>query len=344
MRSSSASVGVGVIGLGRMGRVHAHELAHRVRGAHLAGVVDARADLLAGATSDLGVPGWQTVGELLACGTVEAVVVATPLPTHAMLVEQVATAGRHVLCEKPFAVDEAEAMTAIAAAERAGVKLQVGFHRRFDPDFAEVAQRIHAGDVGRVYQYHASMRDMQPPTEDVVRAERVVVDAMCHDFDAARWLVGEIAELTVFGAALSSNLYVEIEDPDNTIVVVRFVSGALGVLENSRVAGYGFECRTEVLGADATLRVGHHPRRNITWLTPGREAVDHTLDFLDRFRRAYTLELEDFVIAIREDRPVRVTGRDGLAAVRLCEAAMRSMTEGRTVRLEVPRASPADCS
>jgi predicted dehydrogenase len=337
----SDHVGVAVIGLGRMGRLHAEHLV-RVPGAKLVGVVDAREEQAAAGAREHGVTGWTSVDDLLAAAEVDAFVIATPLATHAALVEQVAAAGKHVLCEKPFAVDEAEARRAIDAADRAGVKLQVGFHRRFDPDFAEAARRVHTGDAGRVYQYHASMRDMHPPPDDVVRTERVIVDAMSHDFDAARWIVGDIEELTTFGASLSSNLFAEVGDPDNTVVVVRFASGALGVLENSRVAGYGFECRTEVLGSKATLRVGHHPRRNVTALTPGQEAVDVTADFAERFHEAHVLELEDFVAAIREDRPVRVSGWDGLAAVRLCDAAMRSMSEVRTVRLEAPDACPAD--
>jgi predicted dehydrogenase len=325
-------VRVAVIGLGRMGRAHAQHLAFHVPGARLAGVVDERSDTVACVAHELGVPGRTSVEDLLAAD-IDGVVIATPLATHAALVEAVALAGKHVLCEKPFAVDETEARRALDAAERAGVKLQVGFHRRFDPDFAEAARRIHAGEAGRVYQYHASMRDMRPPPDEVVRAERVIVDAICHDFDAARWLVGEIHELTTFGASLSSSLFTELDEPDNTVVVVRFVDGALGVLENSRVAGYGFECRMELVGSNATVRVGHHRRRHLTWLTPGQETVDHVADFAERFRHAHVLELADFVAAIREDRPVRVSGWDGLAAVRLCDAAIRSMVEGRTVRV-----------
>jgi myo-inositol 2-dehydrogenase/D-chiro-inositol 1-dehydrogenase len=317
-----------------MGRVHAAHLASGIPGARLAGVVDRRDEVAAGVGRELGVASLTALDDLLGAVEVDAVVVATPLATHAAIVEQAAAAGKHVLCEKPFAVDEDEALRAIEAVERAGVKLQVGFHRRFDADFAEAARRIHAGEAGRVYQYHASMRDMAAPPDEVLRTERVIVDAMCHDFDAARWMVGEIEEVTTFGAGLSSSVFAEIGEPDNTVVVVRFACGAVGVLENSRVAGYGFECRAEVVGSAATVRIANHRRHHLAWLTPGTEAVDHTADFLERFRGAYPRQLESFVAAIREERPVAVDGWDGVAAVRLCEAAMRSLQERRTVSLE----------
>jgi myo-inositol 2-dehydrogenase/D-chiro-inositol 1-dehydrogenase len=331
---SIESMRLGVVGLGRMGRVHAQNLAYGVPGARLAGVVDSRPKVAAAVGRELGVPSRTALDDLLVDVGVDGVVIATPLVTHAALVEQVAAAGKHVLCEKPFAVDEPEALRAIEATERAGVKLQVGFHRRFDADFAEAARRVHAGETGRTYQYHASMRDMRLPPDEVLRAERVIVDAMCHEFDAARWIVGEIEELTTFGAGLSSSLLGELGEPDNTVVVARFANGALGVLENSRVAGYGFECRAEVMGSEATVRVAHHRRRQVAWLTPGQETVDHAADFLERFRSAYPLQLESFAAAIQADRPVCVDGWDGLAAVRLCTAAMRSLAEGRTIAIE----------
>jgi myo-inositol 2-dehydrogenase/D-chiro-inositol 1-dehydrogenase len=323
-----------VIGLGRMGRVHAAHLATGVPGARLAAVVDSRSDAAMAVADGLGVPWSTSLEELIERVPIDAVVIATPLSTHAALVRQAAAAGKHVLCEKPFADDENEALGAIEAAERASVKLQVGFHRRFDPDFAEAARRIDAGEAGRIYQYQASMRDMASPPEEVVRSERVIVDAMCHDFDAARWFVGEIEEVTTFGAALSSPLFAEIGEPDNTVVVARFANGALGVLENSRVAGYGFECRTEIVGSQATVRVAQHRRHHLRWLTRGQEALDHTGDFLERFRTAYPRQLEGFVAAIRTDRPVLVDGWDGLAAVRLCAAAIRSLAERRTITVE----------
>ncbi len=327
-------IGVAVVGLGRMGRVHADALAHRVAGARLVGVVDARADVTEAVATELGVTAWPQVDDALGDAAVEAVVIATPLATHAALIVEVASAARHILCEKPFALDESEGLAAIDAAARAGVKLQVGFHRRYDPDFHDAAERVRGGQLGRIYQYHASMRDMSAPPADVARSERVIVDAMCHDFDAARWMVGEIEEVTTFGAALSSELYAEIGDPDNTVVVARFENGAIGVMENSRVAGYGFECRMEVLGSEGTVRVTDPRRRHLSWLTPGRESLDYTADFLERFHSAYALELEDFVAAIRDDRAVRVSGWDGLAAIRLCDAAMQSLSEGRTVRVQ----------
>src|SRR5213076_1034940 len=153
--------------------------------------------------------------------------------------------------------------------------LQVGFHRRFDPDFAAAAARIKAGELGDVYLFRTSLRDKQSPSARyVAESGGFFVDVTIHDLDAARWLVGEVDEVTAFGAALADPGLAEVGEVDNALVTLRFASGALGVIDNSRAAGYGYECSSEVMGSKATVRIGHHRRFNNQWLTPGSAAVD----------------------------------------------------------------------
>ena len=327
-------VGVGVAGLGRIGLHHAENVAGRVPSTDLVRVVDADGTL-ARATGERLAAAWSTAyQDLLDDADVEGIVIATPTPLHVEMVEQAAAAGKHVLCEKPIALDLAGTVAAVDAAREARVLLQVGFHRRFDPDSAAAAAGIRAGELGEVYLFRATLRDKQPPPISYIKGSGgFFVDVSIHDLDAARWLVGEIEEVTAFGAALSDPEFVRVDDVDNAVIVLRFASGALGVIDESRVAGYGYECSTEVVGSLATVRIDDHRKVNNVWLTPGSAAVDWVDDFKERFPEAYALELESFAAAIREGRPPEVTGEDGLAAFILAQACERSFRDRRTVRL-----------
>jgi myo-inositol 2-dehydrogenase/D-chiro-inositol 1-dehydrogenase len=250
------------------------------------------------------------------------------------MIEAAAHAGKHVFCEKPISLDLERTYGAIESAREAGTKLQVGFHRRFDPDYRRAWEKIEAGEVGRVFLFRTSLRDMQPPSFDYIKGcGGLFTDVTLHDFDAARWLIGEIEEVTAFGAALSDPRFEEVGDIDNAVVNLRFVGGTLGVIDNSRVAGYGYECSSEVMGSKATLRVDNHRQASVETLTPNSSHQDYVSDFVDRFADAYGVGLESFVGAVREDRDPEVSGADAAAAFVLAQAADRSYREGRTVRL-----------
>lgn len=331
----SRRVQLGLAGLGRMGRLHADNLAGRAPSIELVRVVDAVEQLARSTGERLGVE-WSTAyDDLLRDREIEGIVLATPTPLHAEMIERAAAAEKHVFCEKPVALELGPTVRALEAARAAGIKLQVGFHRRFDPDWAAAAARIEAGELGEVYLFRTSLRDMRPPAmEYILSSGGFFVDVTIHDLDTARWLVGEIEEVTAFGAALSDPAFAEAGDIDNALVVLRFASGALGMIDGSRVAGYGYECSTEVIGSRATVRIDQHRRTHLEWLSPGSVAVDHVADFTERFPLAYLLELEDFAAAIRAERPVAVAGEDALAAFVLAQAAERSFREGGTVRLQ----------
>ncbi|MFN2489239.1 MAG: inositol 2-dehydrogenase [Actinomycetota bacterium] len=327
-------VHVGIVGLGRMGRFHAENLAGRVRAAELVRVVDEVEDTARGVGDKLGVEWSSSFKDLLDDPEIEAVVIATPTPLHADMIRQAAQSGKHIFCEKPVSFELDPTVQAIEATRAAGVKLQMGFHRRFDPDWTAAVDRIKKGDLGDVYLFRTSLRDMRPPNIDYIKSSGgFFIDVTIHDFDTARWMVGEIDEVTSFGSTVADPAIAETGDIDTALICLRFDSGALGVIDNSRVAGYGYECSTEVMGSKATARIGHHRRAHLQWLTPGQAAEDWVKDFTERYPDAYRLELEDFVVGIREERPVAVTGEDALAAFVLCQAAAESFREGRTVKL-----------
>jgi myo-inositol 2-dehydrogenase/D-chiro-inositol 1-dehydrogenase len=333
-RMPSRPIRLAVAGLGRIGQLHARNLAGRTPGVDLVAVVDPVATLARRTAESLGV-GWSaSFDEIVSDAAVDGVVIAAPTAEHAAMVERAAAAGKHVFCEKPIALETEPTLRAIEAAASAGVKLQVGFHRRFDPDWAAGAARIHAGELGRVYLFRTSLRDKRSPGAGYVSGSGgFFVDVTIHDLDVARWLVGEVARVTAVGAAITDPSFAEVGDVDTAIVTLEFANGALGVIDNTRSAGYGYECSTEVVGAKATVRIGDHRRVHNVWLTPGAATVDWVDDFAERYPLAYQRELEDFAAAIRDDRPPAVTGEDALAAFVLARACDRSLREGRTISL-----------
>ena len=329
-------VRLGLVGLGRMGRFHAANLAGRVPGARLVRVADADEDLARENALRLGDAAWSTRYEdLLEDPDVEAVVVASPTHLHAQMVEEAAAAGKHVFCEKPISHDLGRTHEVIEAARAVGVRLQVGFQRRFDPDYRAAKERISGGHIGEVYLFRTTLRDMRSPGFDYVKGSGgFFADVTVHDFDAARWLVGEIAEVTAAGAALSDPGFEEAGDIDNAVITLRFASGALGVIDNSRVAGYGYECSSEILGHRGTLRIDNHRRVSVETLTPGRACRDYVSDFVERFAEAYRAEMEHFARVVRGEAEPHPNGADAAAATVLARAAERSHREGRTVRLK----------
>src|SRR5918992_487899 len=318
-----------------MGDFHATNLAGRIPLAQLVRIVDADEGIVRDVSGRLGGIEWSPdYADLLDDPGIEAVVIASPTPLHADMIEAAAGASKHVFCEKPISLEMESTYGAIAAARKAGIKLQVGFHRRFDPDYRCAWQKVEAGEIGEVYLFRTSLRDMQAPGFDYIKGSGgFFADVTLHDFDTARWLIDEIDEVTAIGAALSDPGFEEVGDIDNAVVTVRFAGGALGVIDNSRVAGYGYECSSEIMGSKATLRVDNHRRSSVETLTPHSSHQDYVSDFVERFADAYAAGLESFVRAVREDREPEVSGADAAAAFVLAKAAERSHREGRTVRL-----------
>jgi myo-inositol 2-dehydrogenase/D-chiro-inositol 1-dehydrogenase len=319
-----------------MGAFHAANLAGRVPSVELVRLVDKEERVARRVSREVGGVDWSTdYPDLLSDPAIEAVVISTNVPTHVALVEAAAAAGKHVFCEKPLSQDLKSTRRAIEAVRSAGVKLQVGFHRRYDSAHRAAREKIAAGGIGDVYLLRLSTRDMEPPGFGFLATSGgMFIDVGLHDFDEARWLAGEVEEVSALGTAMSDPRFAEIGDVDVSLITLRFASGALGVIDNSRVSGYGFECSVEVMGSEATLRVGRYGPLDLETLQPGTASRPYALDFMEHFSGAYVEEMEAFARAILEDRAPAPNGADAEAAFVLAQAATRSYRERRPVRLE----------
>ena len=204
-----------------------------------------------------------------------------------------------------------------------------------DRDFAYAKARIARGELGEVRTFFGSTRDMRPPPVEALRSreQTLLHDTACHDFDAARWLVGEIDEVITRGAALASREIADAGEVDHAVTLLRFAGGALGIVENSLASGYGFDCRCEITGSEATLRVDRPYRSSVELLDGDGSRFSRTTSFLERFEDAYRHELEGFAAAVTGERGVEVDGEDGLAAVVVATAAELSLRRGMPVRI-----------
>ncbi len=323
-----------VAGLGRMGTVHAENVAFRCPSAQLAAVFDPRPEVAARVASEVGataVPGYD---ELLGDPALDGVVVAAPTGVHADLALRAAKAGKHVFCEKPLSLERDATLEVVTALKGAGVNLQVGFHRRFDPSFSAAADRARAGELGDVYLFRASQRDMAPPRPEFLAGSGgIFIDMGIHDFDAARWLVGEVASVSARGTALSGPGFSEIGDFGTAVVVLTFAGGALGVLDISRVAGYGYESSAELMGSRGTVRIDEPFLRGYEWRSRGVANRPLVQSFDRRYSSAFVAELEHFARSIIDGAPPLVTGEDALAAFDLARAADKACRLGQEVSM-----------
>jgi len=329
----TGALGFAVIGAGRIGALHARHLAGAVEGARLVRVVDP--DLAAAERAALGGAAFGAdFDAALRDDAVDALLIASPTQQHAAQLEAGAAAGKALFCEKPVADGLAETVRALAAVERAGVPFQIGFNRRFDPAYAEVARSTHAGEIGRVELFRSQSSDPGPAPEAYIAASAGFFrDSVIHDIDTARFVVGEVDRVTALARVLVDPVYARYGDVDTSVITLEFASGALGVLMNSRRTLYGHDLRVEVHGATGKL-VAEDERATKVWrYGPGGPRGDYYHHFLDRFRDAYRRELQAFVDAVRAGRAPAPGRVDAIESLRVADAAVRSLHEGRPVRV-----------
>jgi myo-inositol 2-dehydrogenase/D-chiro-inositol 1-dehydrogenase len=329
------STNVGVIGVGRIGRMHTENLVHAVPGAKVRAVASPRLDKAW--AEALGIPVRATdVDVVLGDPEIEAVVITASSGVHVELIHRAAAAGKHIFCEKPVAFDPQRIEQAHAAAAAAGVKLQVGFNRRFDPGVVAAWQAVQDGQVGEVHQVRVTNRDPQaPPIAFVKRSGGLFFDFAIHDFDTVRFLSGsEIVELFAAGAVLVDPEIGKAGDIDTAVITARLASGALAVIDCSRQTNYGYDQRFEVFGSKGSVVVDNTtPTTIVSSFAAGVVADKPHATFVERYREAFIAELSAFVACIRNDVPVRVGAPDALAAVRAAVAAKASHETKRPVRL-----------
>lgn len=332
-----ARLRVGLIGLGRLGRVYARDLAGRIEETRLVALCDPLDDLVSAVADDFEVPGRYTrAEELVRDSNVDAVVIVTPTRTHKDLALLCARAGKPAFCEKPAALTLADALAMKAAVEQAGAFLQMGFMRRFDPGYLAARARLSEGRIGRAVLFKSSSRDPAPPPlayADPLNSGGLIMDLGIHDFDLARFFMGEVRTVSAIGGVLAHPELGGVGDIDNAVVTLGFRDGALGVVDLSRNAVYGYDVSTEILGDAGALRVGYLRETPVLVMTKDSVAHDTVPGFLDRFAIAYTAQLQNFAQNVLLGRPAPVTIDDGIEAMRVALAARRSLASGEPVEV-----------
>jgi myo-inositol 2-dehydrogenase/D-chiro-inositol 1-dehydrogenase len=328
---------IGLIGAGRIGRVHASNLANRIPAAEVVAVADvsleaaqqcAQINRIPTATSDY--------REILADPSIKAVLICSATNTHATLIEEAAKAGKQIFCEKPIALSLEAIDKALAAVKGAGVKLQIGFNRRFDANYRRVRQAIVSGEIGDPHIVHIISRDPAPPPAEYVKVSGgIFLDMTIHDFDMARFLVGsEVEEVYTVGGVKIDPAIGEAGDIDTAFIVLRFANGVTATIDNSRKAVYGYDQRVEVFGSAGAIQTENNYPNSAIISDATSIRRDLPLNFfMDRYTESFVSEMQAFVDAVLNDAPTPVTGFDGRAPVVIGLAARRSYEENRPVRI-----------
>jgi myo-inositol 2-dehydrogenase / D-chiro-inositol 1-dehydrogenase len=328
----------GLLGAGRIGRVHAETLAFRIPEAEIAAIADVNRPAAETLAERCGIPRVaESPAEIFADKTIDAVLICTPTDTHTELIVKAAQVGKHIFCEKPIAHRLEKIDSSLAAVEKAGVKLQVGFNRRFDSNFARVRQAIKCGEVGKPYLMHIISHDPAPPPIAYLGPSGgLFLDMMIHDFDMARFLLGdEVEEIYAAAGVLVDPAIGEAGDIDTAVVMLRFRSGAIATIDNCRKATFGYDQRVEILGSKGKIASENRYPNQVVVSSEKSVYTDLPLNFfMERYTESFAAELKAFVDAVLEDKPVPVTGADSRVPVVMALAARKSYDEHRPVRLE----------
>lgn len=326
-----------IIGAGRIGQVHAENLTRHIQEAEVVAIADVVQEAAEQTARRFGIVcASGEPAEIFGREDIDAVAICSSTETHADFIIQAARSGKHAFCEKPIALDLPAVDAALEAVEECGTKLQIGFNRRFDPNFRGVRDAVRDGEIGAPYLVQITSRDPTPPPLSYVRGSGgLFLDMMIHDFDMARFLLDdEVEEVSASGAVRVDPAIGEAGDIDTAVVTLRYGCGALGVITNSRQAVYGGDQRVEVLGSLGSVSCENNtPDRVIRQTEAGVIHAKPLYFFLERYLTAYADELRSFIRAVLDDTEVEVTGGDGRAPVALALAAGKSSREKRAVAL-----------
>jgi myo-inositol 2-dehydrogenase/D-chiro-inositol 1-dehydrogenase len=331
------AVRIALVGAGRVGRIHAENLTFRLPEAEFVAVTDVNRSSAERCARDFHVPSVATdVQQLLARDDVDAVAICSSTDSHVGYIVEAAQAGKHVFCEKPIALDLPAIDRALEVVEQRGVRLMVGFNRRFHPNFKRVRDIVMSGDIGRPHLVRISSRDSAPPPVEYIKVSGgIFLDMTIHDFDMARYLTGsEVTDVFATGAVLIDPSIGEAGDIDTAVVVMRYVDGAICTIDNSRQAVFGYDQRVEVFGSDGMAKCENtYPDSVVTSTRDGVRSSLPYFDFLEIYRETYVQEMRAFLHAVETGTVVPITGNDGRIPLVMGLAATRSLREGRRVKL-----------
>jgi myo-inositol 2-dehydrogenase/D-chiro-inositol 1-dehydrogenase len=328
---------VAIIGAGRMGRVRAETIAFRLPSTVLVAISDCNVAAAIDVAGEYGIPRVAEQGEeIVNDPSIDAVLISSPTDTHVDLIIGAARAGKHIFCEKPIDRSLARIDSALAAVESAGVKMQIGFNRRFDANFARVRNAVVRGEIGTPYLLHIVSRDPSPPPISYIKSSGgIFLDMTIHDFDMARFLIGdEVEEIYSVGAVRVDPEIGRAGDLDTAVVLLRFRDGVIGTIDNCRKSIYGYDQRVEILGSAGAVATNNvYPNETII-STATEVKRDLPLNFfMERYAQSYVNEIGAFVDAVLNDKPTLVTGTDARIPVTMALAARKSHDEKRPVKL-----------
>jgi len=329
---------VGLIGVGRLGRMYGQYLARRVPGVALAAVADRKPGMAESFAGELGVGRWYADHrDLLGDREIDAVVIVTSTSTHKQVVMDAAAHGKAIFCEKPISLTLADAREMMAAVEAKGVFFQMAFQRRFDAGYLAAKRRLDAGEIGDPVMFTSISRDPYPPPLEFCDPRvsgGLIADMGVHDFDAARMYMGDVKRVHAIGGTLAYPEMKSVGDIDNAVIDLVFRNGTLGVVQLSRNAIYGYDIRGELWGTKGGIQIGYYRQTPILMFTPAGVTHDAVPYFMERFENAYLAQIQDFAEHVSKGLPPSITGADAVAALRISVAANRSMSEGRPVEID----------
>ncbi|WP_342361038.1 inositol 2-dehydrogenase [Terrarubrum flagellatum] len=327
-------VSIGLIGAGRIGRIHGGNVASHA-GATLAAITDAIPKAAQALAKELGAKA-ESLDAIIADKAIDAVMICSPTDTHADFIEKAVKAGKAVFCEKPVDLSSARIVKCLKTVEKAGQPLMIGFNRRFDPNFATLKARVAKGEIGAVELVTIISRDPSPPpAEYVARSGGLYRDMMIHDLDMARFLLGEEpVEVHAVGSSLVDKKIGEAGDVDTAAVLLKTASGKIAQISCSRRATYGYDQRIEIHGAKGLLRAGNVFPTTVELANANGFSGDPVLPFfLERYAAAYRAELDAFLAAVEKGKAPSPSGEDGLRAQLLADAATKASQSGKPVKL-----------
>ena len=326
----------GIIGAGRIGRLHARHLNTRIANIRVKAVSDVIVKAAEECAAELGIPEYYSdYRQILEDPQIDMVFICSSTDTHAAIMEAAARAGKHIFCEKPIALDLDKIDRALEVVQKSGVKLQIGFNRRFDSNYRRIRDLIAAGELGEPHILKITSRDPAPPPIEYVKVSGgIFLDMMIHDFDMARFLIGdEVEEVYASGAVKVDPKIGEAGDVDTALVTLTFKNGVIGSIDNSRRAVYGYDQRAEVFGSRGMARSDNNTANRVQLSGPERVSEDLPLNFfMDRYVESYIEEIDQFVHCVLEDSSPPVSGLDGKYPVVMGLAAKKSLAEHRPVK------------
>jgi myo-inositol 2-dehydrogenase/D-chiro-inositol 1-dehydrogenase len=332
----SKQITVGVIGAGRIGKIHARNLAFQIPNANVLAVSDVYLEAAKQCAAECRIPKVMAdYHAILEDKAIEAIFICSSTDTHARILCESAAAGKHIFCEKPIDYDLGRIDEALRAADKAGVKLQVGFNRRFDPNFRHARDFVAAGKIGAPHIVRITSRDPQPPPPEYVKVSGgLFLDMAIHDFDMCRYLLGEeVTEIYAVGTSLVDPEIGRLGDVDTAVTMLTYTSGAFCTIDNSRKAVYGYDQRIEIFGSEGCIQVDNRGPYSANIYT--KENVHRDLPyyfFLERYQDSYLEEAREFMKCIQQDTPPLATGKDGKISVLMGLAAQQSLKEHRPVQ------------